>query len=224
MLLWWLLSEDDTHGFISFSEEGSVVVYYFLLVLAILSENIFLISIMACLCMMIRYSLIGWVPAFFIYLLLNKKNKQAIIFSSIGILSFLFLFIIPFGWNAFIQLIKLPSQYVDFSKRVWNDSPETFTDYIGFAKFFGADRMNTLHLLLISLSFIVPAAFVLIAHFLKKKMKLLNIPLATLKISMVIFYNFIDVPYLYLFFTSSFVSLAMVVLFVRKNNAELAIQ
>jgi hypothetical protein len=106
MLLWWLLSEDETHGFISFSEEGFVILYYFLLVPALVSEHIFLISIMACLCMLSRYALIGWAPAFFMYLLLNKKNRQAIIFSSIGILSFLFLFIIPFGWNAFLQLIK----------------------------------------------------------------------------------------------------------------------
>ena len=34
-----------------------------------------------------------------------------------------------------------------------------------------------------------------------------NIPLAALKLSSVIFYNFIDVPYLYLFYTSSFISL-----------------
>jgi hypothetical protein len=84
--------------------------------------------------------------------------------------------------------------------------------------------MNMLHQLLISLSFIVPMAFILICHFLKKKMNLSNIPLAALKISIVIFYNFIDVPYLYLFFTSSFVSLAVVVIFIRKNNAALAIQ
>ncbi len=224
MLLWWLISENETHGLISFSEEGVVILYYFLLVLALVSENIFLISIMAFLCMLSRYALIGWAPAFFFYLLLNKKNKQALIFSSVGILSFLFLFIIPFGWDAFLQLIKLPSQYVDFSKRVWQDAPETFTDYIGFAKFFGADKMNMLHSLLINLSFIVPTTFILICHFLKKKMSISNIPLAALKISIVIFYNFIDVPYLYLFFTSSFVSLVMVAIFSRKNNVELAIQ
>ncbi|HLK28130.1 MAG TPA: hypothetical protein VKT28_06085 [Puia sp.] len=222
MLLWWLLSEDDTHGLIGLSEEGVIILYYFLLVLALVSENIFFISILACFCVLSRYALIGWVPAFFIYLLLNKKNKQAIIFSSIGVLFFLFFFIIPFGWNAFMQLIKLPSQYVDFSKRVWQDSPETFTDYIGFAKFFGANKMNQLHQLLISLSFIVPTAFILIYHLLKKKMNFSNIPLAALKISIVIFYNFIDVPYMYLFFTSSFVSLAMVAIFIRNEKVELS--
>jgi hypothetical protein len=220
MLLWWLLSEDDTHGFISFSEEGFVILYYFLLVLALISENIFLISTATCLCLLSRYALIGWAPAFLIYLLLNRKNRQAIIFSSIGLLSFLFLFVIPFGWNAFLQLIKLPSQYVDFSKRVWQDAPETFTDYIGFAKFFGVDKMNMLHSLLICFSFTVPTAFIWLCHFLKKKMNLSNIPLAALKISIVIFYNFIDVPYLYLFFTSSFVSLAMILVFIRDSQAD----
>ena len=219
MLLWWLLSEDDTHGLISFSEEGVVIVYYLLLVLAIVFENIFFIGLAACLCMLSRYALIGWLPAFFIYLVLWKKKKQAFIFSVIGILFFLFLFIIPFGWNAFSRLIQLPSYYVDFSKRVWQDSPETFLNYIGFAKFFGPEKMHTLHTLLISLSFTVPTLFILCCHFLRNKIRISNIPLAALKITIVIFYNFIDVPFMYLFFTSSFVSLAMVSIFMKENKA-----
>jgi hypothetical protein len=45
-----------------------------------------------------------------------------------------------------------------------------------------------------------------------------NIPLAGLKLSLVIFYCFIDVPYLYLFYTSSFVSLIMLVLLIRDRQ------
>jgi hypothetical protein len=218
VILWWLLSENDTHGFLSFSEEGFVVLYYFLLVFALASENIFLIGVLSCLCLLSRYALIGWVPAFFLFLLVNKKRKEAVTFTMIGIVSFLFLFIIPFGWKAFSNLLQLPAQYVDFSKRVWNDSPEVFSDGIGLAKFFVPGKLQWLHTILISSSFAVPLVFMIVCNFYKKKKKLSNIPLATLKIAIMIFYNFIDVPYLYLFYTSTFVSLAIVI--ILNNNRE----
>ena len=218
MLLWWLLSEPDTNGFISFSEEGVVVLYYVLLVFALISENIIFISIAACLCMLSRYALVGWAPAFFIYLLANKKIKPAVIFACSGMFCLFFLFIVPFGWQPFLRLVHLPGNYIAFAKRVWHDSPEVFTDYIGFAKFFIPDKVNLLHSQLIALSFIVPTAFVLSCNFYKKKHDLNNIPLAALKLSLVIFYNFLDVPYLYLFYTSTFVSLAAVVFFARREN------
>ncbi|HVM87524.1 MAG TPA: hypothetical protein VMT76_05010 [Puia sp.] len=220
MLLCWLLAEDDTHGLISFSEEAVVIVYYILLVLALISENIVFISTAACLCLLSRYAAIGWAPALLIYLVLKKKNKQALIFVAIGIFFLLFFLIIPFGWDVFHRLVELPSYYINFSKRVWHDSPETFLNYIGFAKFFGPEKMQNLHLLLICLSFIVPSAFVLFCYTIKKEIPVANIPLAALKLSLVIFYNFIDVPYMYLFFTSSFVSLVIASVLLRGNSGK----
>jgi hypothetical protein len=214
-LLWWLLSENDTHGFISFSEEGVVVLYYCLLAIALATGNIYYISIAASLCMLSRYALIGWMPAFFTFLLLNRKYKQALLFSLTPLFFFLFFFIVPFGWKAFLHLMQLPSYYIDFSKRVWKDSPETFSDYIGFAKFFVPGKMRLLHTLLIGLSFIIPTGFILFCNYYKSKINLSNIALAALKISMVVFYNFIDVPYLYLFYSSTFVSFTAVVFFLQ---------
>jgi hypothetical protein len=68
------------------------------------------------------------------------------------------------------------------------------------------------------LSFIVPIAFVLYCFNRGKRKAASNIPLATLKLSVVVFYCFIDVPYLYLFYTSSFVSLLMVAAALRRNG------
>ena len=216
-VLYWLFWQDDTHGFLSLTEEGVIVLFYVLLAIALMTENIFLISITVCLCMLSRYSAIGFVPAFFIYLLLCKKNKQAFLFSIIGVIFFLLFFIIPFGWKPFTELIKLPSNYIDFSKIVWKDTPGVFTAGLGFARFFIPEKINVLHYLLIALTFIVPAAFILFCHSLRKKIQLNNMPLATMKISLVIFYNFIDVPYLYLFYTSTLVSLVIATYFLRKD-------
>jgi len=88
---------------------------------------------------------------------------------------------------------------------------------MGFAKFFGAGRIYLLHYLLIILTFLAPLVFILYCHMRQKFRELSNIPLAALKFGLVFFYCFIDVPYLYLFYTSSFVSLISVSFFVSRN-------
>jgi hypothetical protein len=217
-VLYWLFSQDDVHGFISLTEEAVIVLFYVLLALVLITENIFLISITVCLCMLSRYSVIGFVPAFLIYLLLRKKNKQLFLFVSIGVIFALGFFIIPFGWKPFIELVQLPSNYINFSKIVWQDTPEVFTAGLGFARFFIPEKIGALHYLLIALTFIVPTVVILFCHSYRKKIQFNNVPLATMKISLVIFYNFIDVPYLYLFYTSTLVSLVITMYFLRTEG------
>jgi hypothetical protein len=218
LLFWWIFA-DDTPGVITVSEEGVVIAYYVLLVLALLSGNVWLIGIAASLCMLSRYALVGWIPAYLLYLLLRKKGRQVVIFSSVGLACFLLLFLGPVGWNTFLRLALLPGNYVKFAAIVWQDSPEVFYTGLGFAGFFGPGRITLLHGLLVTLSFLVPAAFVLICHWLAGRKKIANIPLAALKMSLVVFYAFIDVPYLYLFYTSSFVSLIAIAVIVSREAA-----
>ena len=45
-----------------------------------------------------------------------------------------------------------------------------------------------------------------------------NLPLVLLKVTMVIFYSFIDVPYLYLYYTSSYVSLIAITYFIMQEE------
>lgn len=221
ILFWWLFAENDMHGLLSLSEEGVVILYYVLLVLALFSGNIVLIGIAASLCMLSRYALIGWIPAFIFYLLLHKKRKELFVFVITGLISFLVLFILPFGWNAFTRLLELPGRYVEFSGIVWKDSREVFWLSLGFAKFFGAGRTVLLHNTLIILTFVVPLIFVAFCYYRRKQKKISNVPVALLKISVVIFYNFIDVPYLYLFYTSSFVSL-IIIAFLKPHPRSLS--
>ena len=60
ILFWWLFSRNEVHGLITMSEEGVVIFYFMLLSLAIISENAWLMGTTACLCMLSRYSMIGW--------------------------------------------------------------------------------------------------------------------------------------------------------------------
>jgi hypothetical protein len=207
LLFCWLLFEDEEHGFISMSEEGVVVAYYVFLVLAVLSDQIIWIGLAASLCLLSRYALIGSVPALVCYLMLVKKNKQVLILSLTALGCFLIFFIVPFGWQSFMQVLRLPAKYIHFSGLVWKDSPEVFTRSLGFAKFFGPGNVALLHGILIAGTFLVPLCFVLLTYLKNKSRPVANLPLAALKLSTVVFYSFIDVPYLYLFYTSSFISL-----------------
>jgi hypothetical protein len=222
-LLFWWLSVENANGLIPYTEEGIVIFYYVLLTLSLLNGNIWLIAISIALCALSRYALIGWLLPFGLLLIYEKKFSTLIKLIGTGIICFLILMVIPFGWAPFQKLLALPGQYIDFASRVWEDSPIVFSSSLGFARFFGPGRIALLHHLLIFLTFAAPLAFAGFAVWLrvKKQYAINNIALATFKLSLVIFYNFIDVPYLYLFYTSSFVSLIIVAYFISLREHEL---
>ncbi len=169
LILYSWLHTEEIHNFISMTEEGVVVAYYVLLVLALSSNNIWLTGIAASLCLLSRYALIGWIPAFIGYLILTRNRKQAFIFAGTGIAYLLVFFILPFGWVAFSRLLKFPGHYIDYAKLVWDKSPEFFYESLGFAKFFGSGRVTILHTMLVVLSFVVPFLFMIICFFKSKK-------------------------------------------------------
>jgi len=232
LLFWWVVA-DNTAGVVSVSEEGVVIGYYVLLVLALVSGKPWLTGIAMSLCMLSRYAFVGWIPAYLLYLALERRWRQLSIITLTGMLCFTLLFLVPVGWPTFLRLIHLPGDYVAFADRVWNDSPIVFSTAPGLAWFFGRKGVATLHGLLITFSFTLPALFTVLAWNRRARSRsqnpgtglnpartrpLANIPIASLKLSLVIFYCFIDVPYLYLFYTSSLVSLIVMALLIRPNR------
>ncbi|HXD79529.1 MAG TPA: hypothetical protein VN616_17050 [Puia sp.] len=213
LLFWWVVA-DNTPGIVSVSEEGVVIGYYVFLVLALLSGKPWLTGIAISVCMLSRYALVGWIPAFVVWLCLEKKYRQLGIVSLTGMACFVLLFLLPVGVPVFLRLARLPGNYIAFAARVWKDSPDVFSTAPGMAWFFGRNGTAILHWLLVLSSFIVPVVFT-VAAFRKKRN---NIPLAALKLTLVVFYCFIDVPYLYLFYTSSFVSLIILALAIRDER------
>jgi hypothetical protein len=238
LLFWWVVA-DNTAGVVSVSEEGVVIGYYVLLVLALLSGKPWLTGIAISLCMLSRYALVGWIPAYVLYLALERRWRHLSITTLTGILCFTLLFLVPVGWTTFLRLAHLPGDYVAFADRVWNDSPDVFSVAPGLAWFFGRKGVSVLHGLLIIFSFTLPVLFTVLAYRRGRSHSqspnagapgrttafsrpLANIPLAALKLSLVIFYSFIDVPYLYLFYTSSLVSLIVMALLIRPRTPDQA--
>ena len=133
-----------------------------------------------------------------------------------SITGFILFFLIPFGWSAMAQLIRLPAKYVGFAGSVWERTPEVFWLNPGLAKFFGPHHIVALHRTLIVMSLALPIFFMVFC-LIQKKWRLQNINLACFKLTVLVFYQFIDVPYGYLFFTCSFVSLAMAAVLLKEN-------
>jgi hypothetical protein len=210
ILFCWLFLQDEYHGLISLSEEGVVILYYVLLVIALERRHAIGIGCAALLCLLSRYALAGWIPAYLLYLVALKQFRTLKIFVFVILGGLLLLLLLPFGLENGWRLVHLPEAYIPFSLRVWKDSPGVFTDGLGLARYYMPAYATGLHGTLIALSFLLPAVFVIACLVSGKKINRAHIPLASLKLALVIFFNWIDVPYLYLFYTSSFVSLIAV--------------
>jgi hypothetical protein len=218
LLFWWILAVEES-GLIPYTEEGIVILYYVLLCLALQQRNVWLIGIATSLCVLSRYSLIGWLPAMVIYFVYLKQWRNLLRFALAGVICLVLLMLLPFGWDRFVTLAKLPGEYIAFTQRVWSYAPHVFEESLGWAKFFGPTRIYLQHQLLVYSSFVVPVVSILFFLRVQKARNFPahNIPLAVLKLTLVVFYTLVDVPYLYLFYTSSFVSLIGVTYFMRRS-------
>src|ERR1700761_2168903 len=98
LLFWWVVA-DNTPGLVSVAEEATVIAYYVLLVLALVSGKPWQIGIAASLCLLSRYALVGWIPAYILYLLLEKKGRSLFWFGLTSLACFVLFFLLPVGWE-----------------------------------------------------------------------------------------------------------------------------
>lgn len=223
VLFWWIFSRNDVHSLISMSEEGIVIFYFVLLCGAIISRNAFWMGLAASLCLLSRFSMVGWLIPCLFYFVYRKDWRRLAFFSVTSLLCILLFFLIPFGWKTMDQMIALPGNYLAFAKQVWENSPEVYWVNLGFAKFYGPDHIAELHQTLIVLSFCIPVIFMCFCQC-QKKWKLENVNLACFKLSLLVFYQFIDVPFGYLFYTGVFVSLVIAASLLSLVNVEMNIR
>jgi len=203
VLLAWLHTNDD-NGVIELTEEGVVYFYYSLLATAIILNNPWLLGISVAACMLSRYSFIGWIPFAVLYLILRKEYRF-LLKTSLAAFIVTFVLILPFGLGPLLYHLHLHDNYISHAARVWHDEPDTYFETLGVAKFFGTSHIKLLHFILVAGSFLIPVSFL---FFLRKKISTQpNILLAGFQLSLTFFYNFLDVTYLYLYYTPVFVSL-----------------
>lgn len=217
LLIVWL-HFDDVNNVIRLTEEGVIFVFYSLMVYAIVSGRAWLIGLGAAFCLLSRYALIGWIPCAALFWLWNKEYLKVTNAFLAGTLVILLLLIIPFGWSTIKILIKIPGHYTEHAQIVWGRNPEYFYHSLGMAKFFGPSGITSQHLILVAGTFLCPLLFLGYCLIKKKTGRQVNnFLLASFQLSITIFYNFLDVSYLYLYYTPVFVSLVIASLSLVNN-------
>lgn len=213
ILFIWLFVEEDGAELIPYTEEGVIIFYNAILAIALFTENGIFIGLTASLCMLSRYAIIGWIPAILLYMFLRKRNENLIKFSVTGIICIVVILLIPFGWKTISHLTHIPNAYINFTARVWHDSPNVFYSSLGLAKFFGPFHIKLQHTLLIYCALLCPVLYILFCKTIQIKQgrKLNNIPICCLRFTLLIFFCLIDVPYMYLFLPPTFISFLIVI-------------
>ena len=208
---------------ITMTEEGVVIFYYMLLCIGLWRKNAILTGIAISCCLLSRYALVFWVPLYFLYLWITKERKYAFQTAVVSFFSGLALFIVGKSLTKIGYFINLQSNYKDAisdPSLQWKYEP-LIESSLGLAKFFKYQNLSILHDLLLILSFVIPAIFLALTLKLKSKLYHPFMGLVLLKISLVTFFNLITMPYIYLFFTSSFISLAILYFYLTPLQPKL---
>ena len=205
-LLTWLHT-DAQNNVVRLTEEGVVFFYYTLLAVAIILFNPWLLGVACALCLLSRYSFVGWIPFAALFLASTKQYTFLLKTTSATALIVLVILILPFGINPLLYHLHLQHDYISQATKVWEQNPEFYYQSLGMAKFFGPNRITVLHSVLVAGTFIIPIIFFFLIR--RKSVAPAIVLLAGLQLSITFFYNFLDITYLYLFYTPVFVSLAI---------------
>lgn len=209
------------------SLENLIVGYYLLLAFAIFTDSIFLIGVALMLCLLSRYSLILWLPLFLFVIFRSKSRKQAFLVFAIFSMGFLVFYFLPFLSKDATIFMKGYQYHSAAALAEWNaqswqqpgDKPFQLFRGLGFAGFFYDQSSGTIeeklykyrivHLALSSVTVLLLTAL----FYLKRKQLDWRIfSIASLKISLAVFYSFIQIPYDYLFLTVIYLSIPIVII------------
>ncbi len=200
------------------TEEPVVIFYYTLLGYAILNQNKTLLIIALSLCFLSRYALIFWAIMYAIYYFFKIDKKEAIkIFIGTAILSALIMWFFE-GFENLDVFIGLKDNYIEaLPENKWKYRP-LINDGLGIAKFFTYESLSTLHSLHFYSAIIIPLFLLMIGF---KNKTIINHRLfgwASLKLSLVFFFNLLIIPYAYLFYSSTILSLLFLVDYLNKQS------
>lgn len=203
--------------------EPLIAGYYLILSLTILSKSNLIRAIGLILCLLSRYSLILWIPFYLTVVFFLGKKRNAIVILSLVLIAIFLICYLPYLSSDWTFVKKGYHYYTTCALGEWNlwqdqgDKPYHLFRGVGFACYFYAfldgnllDRLKILQYT----HYIISILSVLILGFLymslKKQVDYRLYLLFSLKIYLTFFYNFIQVPYTYLFMVPLFISLVII--------------
>jgi len=201
------------------TQEPLIIGYYLLLGFVLLQNGHkyqwLWAGLMIGLCLLSRFSFLLWIPVYFVYLWKYEGIKKAIQLGSIIGLLVLLLFLVPFGIDGIKKFATLPSFQA-------NQMAERFADFprdkvLGMAKFFSSKDGWFIYNLQRGFSALIMVLGIVTVLISPKWIDRTWLPLSFLKLALVFFCNFLQIPYPYLFGPSTFLSIIIVIGFVQQK-------
>lgn len=203
----------DYSTFITISEEPVVVGFYAMLGYFLVKNKPLGIAVALTCCLLSRYTLIFWAVTHVAYIFIKGERKTAITIGGFALVLGLLIMFASQGWQQLELFYSLRGSY---QETLANPAEEwgvtnTINGNIGLARFVEYKHLTVLYRLLFRGALLLPALLYLWYHFkLKSSVRLGLFALCSLKLCLVFFFNVNPLPYSYLFYTSTFLSLILV--------------
>jgi len=200
----------EDSGLFELSEEAVPAFYFVMLFIGIMYEMDWLTGTMLALCTLSRFSLLPFVPFFFLWLLINGSTKRAIKIGLIYAGLVLVLFALPFFIQQPKYFLAIPGSYMKHLDSYWQQRQYTLLGSrdLGMAYVFGYEYRGLMATISSVLLVLVPVAWLGGYVIIKKRLPVReNIwAMAGLKLTLLVFYNFISLPFLYIFVVPTLIS------------------
>ncbi len=199
------------------SEEPVVIAYYLFLAYALAKNRPYMIGVALSLCLMSRFALAFWFIMYIGYLFLFENRKFALkVSATTGSICLVLLLATEAFWQLDV-ILSLPKIYIDhLMENEWKFTGFATTN-LGLIKFFPFESIPLVNRLFFIFNLGIPAICLLAYWKFKDKINQPFFALCSLKLCLVFFYNFLIMPFSYLFYTSTFLSIAILSWYLKED-------
>lgn len=216
-----------------YTVESMIVGYYFLLVAGILLRSWPLQVLALLLCLLSRFSLVFWLPLYLLLVFLQDKRQLAVLLAGALGIGILLLYVVPFMSQDWGMFMRVQAAYTDVAVNEWRHLNEQGLPYhlyngVGFGNFFYrflggelVDRIRLLKTVHIALLLLITAGSGWLYWRQQAPRSDYRIhAVLTLKLYLITFYAFLQVPYSYLASVGILLSLFLLLLVAGTIAAE----
>ena len=203
---------------ITLTQEPISIFYYVLLCAGITAKNPIVTGIAGALCCLSRFIFLPWWIIFILFSTAFLSKKFVFRLATTSIVTFLAIVLFTNSWGQLHLYFDLPGHYLDSIIDNPGKYQSTIAESLGISKFFDLEVYPSLNALMTVCSIFIPLAGFTGYVLLKDKIDYAIFALIMLKLSLVFTLNLLLIPYSYLFYTSTFISLMILSVIPASTN------
>lgn len=208
------------NSFFKLTQEGCIVAYYLLLAWALYTRSKCGLILGLIACLLSRYTLVIWAIMYCLVYIQNHKKEA-----------------VEIAWKVAVALVVLMicsgaifhlDVFIDKQTNYVSDAQNPIhkwkvVDYmnrgLGMARLFEYDNLLALHKLFLAANFLIPAFCYFMYSKFKEKMNVSFFGICSLKLCLVFFFNLMIMPLKYLFYTSTFLSIIILLFYLNQKES-----